>query len=91
MVNISGDSALPILSSVLLSTWWIIGLTTDLEKPFQDPNFVIKFISGDNLFGKHIPDAREVKLGTMSVFLLFLKIDVPSEDNSKPRKCGTSF
>ena len=58
----SGDSGLLALSSVVLSTWWIILLTTNMIKPFQDANFSMKFISEDNLFGKHIHDACEAKL-----------------------------
>ena len=56
MVNSSGDSALSVLSPVALSTWLIILLTTNIGKPFQDANFLMKFISEDSLFGKHICD-----------------------------------
>ena len=37
-------------------------LTANMGKKVQDANFLKKFISEDNLFGKHIHDAREVKL-----------------------------
>ena len=106
MGNTSGDSALSVLLSVAFGTWWIILLTTDQGKPFDDANFLMKFILEDCLFGVHIPDARKVKLlihavwwvhgiwplkWEYKVFVFFLKIDMPSGDNSKSRKCGVSF
>ena len=33
-----------------------------MGKPFQDANFLMKFISEDNLFGEHVRNAHEVKL-----------------------------
>ena len=40
MVNTSGDSALPVLSSNVLTTWWIILLTIYIGKPFKYANLL---------------------------------------------------
>ena len=33
-----------------------------MGKPFQDANFLMKFISEDNIFGEHIRDARKAQI-----------------------------
>ena len=45
MINTLGDSVLLVLLSVVLSLWWVILLTTNMGKPYQDVNFLMKFIS----------------------------------------------
>ena len=91
------------LLSFLLSTWWIILLTTGLLKPFHNFNFLMKFFPEDSLFGEHTCDVQEDKLLIHAVqwqllkwvyklvFLFFLEINMPSGNNSKSRKCGASF
>lgn len=63
MANTSGDSLLSEISSVVLSTWWVISFTRDLGKLFQDAKFLMTFISEDYLFfWERVRDRRKVKL-----------------------------
>ena len=89
MVNTSGDSALPVLSSVVLTTWWIILLTIYIGKLFKYANLLedgCNYVSFDvkSLF-TNVPIKR-----TIDIILKRIYIDKFISNNLKKRPLKSS-
>ena len=85
----------------------IIELTTDLGKSFPQANLLMMLISDRNfsvdqirevrvtrllIHGvRYVRDTRLVKLTYRPVIVYFRKTVIPSDDNSRCKKLGTSF
>ena len=67
----SGDSALSVIVSVVLSTSLIILLMVDLGKSFQDANFLMKFISENSLSVEHIQAHNCILLDFNMIYLQY--------------------